>query len=507
MKSGVSPIIATVLLIAIAVITSVAVWYWVSPFSAKPGLSETGKGYAVVSVYRNSSGNGCTALDVQNKGTSSITNLLMYIRDYNTGKPAGVNGTDPIYPVYVNVTAINRGDTVHFNFSGGQVGTNGFSETNISDMGGSFWATAVDVGDSDNNGLKDVVVGLSRYGEGNNVKMVENRSGNWTEKNISVQSYFISAVAVGDADNDGKDEVFVGTEAQRNESRLYENASGSWVETNLTSWSNGVAAFVVGDADNDSLNESVAGGSGAKIRIYWQNTTGGWSYIDPSGCTAGNTVQSIAIGDANNDGTKDMTYGTYGGVSYELRRCQNNSASWTTTNIADVTADTGINSVAVGDADNDALNEVVIGISRDDNQTRMYKNMSGTWVETNISQVFGVSVGAVAIGDADNDGSNEVVMGTDDLGANGYELRMYEKSGSVWVETNISDTPTDINDLTIADANNDGQKEIVVTLGSTNFELRMYRGIATTSSNSIPLGTYILRTSSPGFSDFIFTCS
>lgn len=506
MKSGVSPVIATVLLIAIAVISSVIVWYWIAPFSAKPGLSETGKGYAVVSVYRNSSSNGCTALDIQNKGTSSITNILMYIRDYNTGKPAGVNGTDPTYPVYVSVTAINRGDTVHFNFSGGQVGTNGFTETNISDMGDSLSATAVAVGDSDNNGLKDIVVGLLRYGEGQNTRMVENRSGNWTEKNISTQSYIISALAVGDADNNGMDEVFIGTEAQKNETRLYENASGGWVETNLTSWSNGVAAFVVGDADNDSLNESVAGGSGAKIRIYWQNTTGGWSYIDPSGCTAGNTVESIAIGDANNDGTKDITFGTYGGISYEVGMCQNNSASWTTTNIADVTASTGVNSVAVGDADNDGLNEVVAGISTNNNQTRMYKNMSGTWVETNISPVFNDSVSAVAIGDADNDGSNEIVMGTDDLGLNGYELRMYEKSGSTWVETNITDTPTEINDITISDANNDGQNEIVVTLGSTNFELRMYRGIAAASANSIPPGTYILRTSSPGFSDFIFTC-
>jgi flagellin-like protein len=41
MRKGVSPVVAIVLLIAIAVIAAVAVWYWVSPMTSKPATAET----------------------------------------------------------------------------------------------------------------------------------------------------------------------------------------------------------------------------------------------------------------------------------------------------------------------------------------------------------------------------------------------------------------------------------------------------------------------------------
>jgi flagellin-like protein len=41
MRKGVSPVVAIVLLIAIAVIAAVAVWYWVSPMTSKPATADT----------------------------------------------------------------------------------------------------------------------------------------------------------------------------------------------------------------------------------------------------------------------------------------------------------------------------------------------------------------------------------------------------------------------------------------------------------------------------------
>jgi hypothetical protein len=156
--------------------------------------------------------------------------------------------------------------------------------------------------------------------------------------------------------------------------------------------------------------------------------------------------------------------------------------------------------VVIGYANNDGQNEVVVGIdSNIANEVRMYENKSGGWVETNISDV--TAVYSLAVGDANNDGKKEVVIG---LFTGTNELRMYENKSGGWVETNISDVVT-VNSVVIGDANRDGQNEVVVGMASTTNELRMYETTSTTTS--VPLGAYILRTSSSGFSDIRFTCA
>ncbi len=121
MQKGVSPVVATVLLIAIAVISAVAAWYWVSAYTAKPPLPETSqRGYMVTGVYDNASVTGCNGVDIKNVGGISISNLVFEIKDYVSGRPAGPNGTDPTVPnqAYVNITSeITAGSTAFFNIS------------------------------------------------------------------------------------------------------------------------------------------------------------------------------------------------------------------------------------------------------------------------------------------------------------------------------------------------------------------------------------------------------
>ncbi len=112
MRKGVSPVVATVLLIAIAVISAVAVWYWVAPLtSAQPTPSTTQSAYVVTSVYKNASNSAqCVALDIMNSGGVVISvNTLFEIRYQNNGTSSGR---------YVNITsALNPGSTTLFNIS------------------------------------------------------------------------------------------------------------------------------------------------------------------------------------------------------------------------------------------------------------------------------------------------------------------------------------------------------------------------------------------------------
>ena len=120
MKKGVSPVVATVLLIAIAVISAVAVWYWVAPMTGQQATPETAqKSYTLVDIYPNSSINGCNAIDVKNTGGITLSNVYFEIRDYQTGRQAGVNGTNPpLVYVYLNMTGnLLPGDINYYNLS------------------------------------------------------------------------------------------------------------------------------------------------------------------------------------------------------------------------------------------------------------------------------------------------------------------------------------------------------------------------------------------------------
>lgn len=111
MRKGVSPVVATVLLIAIAVIAAVAVWYWVSPMTgSQPTPATSQYGYAVTSKYMNTSSNGCWSIDLKNSGGLSIpANTIFEIRLESNGSLSGK---------YLNISvALAPGQTKLFNLT------------------------------------------------------------------------------------------------------------------------------------------------------------------------------------------------------------------------------------------------------------------------------------------------------------------------------------------------------------------------------------------------------
>ena len=115
MRKGVSPVVATVLLIAIAVISAVAVWYWVAPLTSAQATPSTSQyGFVVTSAYKNSTTGNCTTLDIKNSGGVSIP--------INTAFEArAINGTNS--GKYVNITtALTSGSTSNYNIASNATG-------------------------------------------------------------------------------------------------------------------------------------------------------------------------------------------------------------------------------------------------------------------------------------------------------------------------------------------------------------------------------------------------
>ena len=70
---------------------------------AMPETSQ--KGYMVSDTYLNVSNSTCNGVDLRNTGGQTIpSGTIFEIRDYSTGKQAGINGTNPIIPAYINMT-------------------------------------------------------------------------------------------------------------------------------------------------------------------------------------------------------------------------------------------------------------------------------------------------------------------------------------------------------------------------------------------------------------------
>jgi hypothetical protein len=493
---GISPVVATTLLIAIAVVTVVTTGYWVSAYTTKPAIADSSfKAYTVTGVYKNASKTGCGAIDIKNTGGVSITNALFYIKDYRTGKPAGMNGTDPSYLAVVNVSSLGPGTTSSFNIT--SPGTTSFAETDAGDTGGLAYESVI--GDADRDGLKEIVSGGQWF-----ARMYKYSGGTWRETNFTDQDAIgnVYSIAVGDVNNDTQPEIVM-ADTYAYKLRTYENKSGGWVETNVTNIPSYVYGLAVGDANNDGKSETVIGfygpGDHNKLRMY-ENKTGKWVETNVSNLSSFVAVEAVAIGDVNNDGKNEIAIGlrSYNSYPNETRIYENKSGGWVETNIS--SWDSDIWFVAIGDADNDGQNELaVVGENIYNNYVlRIYKNVTGKWAETNVTSL-NTSVLSLAIGDANNDGQNEVVIGAAQY-AN--EVRMYKNMSGGWVETNISDEDTDVWGITIGDANNDGKNEIIASSGAL---IKLFSNGA--GNTYVPLGAYILRTSTPGFADQLFTCA
>ena len=500
--------IATITLIAIAVVTIVTTWYWVSAYTSKPAIAESSfKAYTITGVYKNASRNGCSAIDIKNTGGTTLTNTLFYVRDYRTGKPVGVNGTNPTYPAAVNISSISPGTTASFNIS--TPGVISFVRSSIATYGG---RTAYDIaiGDPNNDGDNEVVV-AGGTGQGF-INFYKYTAGSWIKYNVTnnTDPTTFYALAVGDANNDSKIDV-VGEDDYT--LIIYENKSGKMVASNIAFMDDKVESLAIGDANNDGKSEVVVGlYSGTsyypnRTRMY-ENKTGKWvetNISDIYGDDILYAVEGLAIGDANNDGQNETVMGFQywgSGDMNNTRMYKNTSGKWVETNISSWTSD--IWAIAIGDANNDGQNEVVVGgePSLHNKSLRMYKNTSGKWVETNITTLNEAFL-SVAVGDVNNDGTNEIIGGTS---SGTYEVRMYENKSGGWIETNVSDEDGSVWGLAVGDANNDGRNEIPLALHYySTYEVRMVA--SGTGTTYLPLGTYILRTNIPGFTDQIFTCA
>jgi hypothetical protein len=243
---------------------------------------------------------------------------------------------------------------------------------------------------------------------------------------------FVYDIYACDYNDDGNTEVLVTNDPAPGNSHV--TALGWNSNTNTfyyeTSWTcptgSGMAVPMVwsGDVDNDGKTEVIADVSDLNYAtagtwaLNWNANTQSWHGVPVhTNYPSGTTVFGDGVGDVNNDGTPEIGVGSYGGTPAGWL------FEWNGTGYEQIWhgeypgQDPVIESVAIGDADNDGNIEFCFGTG---NVHIIGWNGSGYYEKATLTGPTNMLAGLI-IGDCDSDGRNEV-KGCEILGGTGSEF-------------------------------------------------------------------------------------
>ncbi|MCP4536600.1 MAG: hypothetical protein GY832_05590 [Chloroflexi bacterium] len=285
----------------------------------------------------------------------------------------------------------------------------------------SYWiypgASDMAVGDVDNDGDLDIVT------EYTFIVVLQNDgdpwAGSWSANTVGSITGLCNALALADLDNDG--DLDLATADQSGPVQAWENDgtpfTGSWASNQIGTVGASLLALAVGDLDNDGDTDVASGNSSSSFYAFtvWENDGSPFSGAWPGNASTIRWGQplDIDIADMDQDGKQDVVVVDLGDYA---RVCRNDgspfSGEWTCIDAG--SGDDNINTVSVGDADNDGDLDLLTGDDNASDNVQVWTNdrtpFSGAWTGTVIGTLDG-DAAAVALGDLDNDGDLDAVAG------------------------------------------------------------------------------------------------
>ena len=179
-----------------------------------------------------------------------------------------------------------------------------------------------------------------------------------------------SAVATGDVDGDGREEIAVGRNAGNNERWILYDDDGTQLFSGGQAWGSGrgVSAIAMGDVDGDGREEIAVGrntGNNERWILYDDDGTqlfsGGQTWGDSRG------VSAIAMGDVDGDDRDEIAVGRNAGnnerwILYDDDGTQlfSGGQAWG--------SGRGVSAIAMGDVDGDGREEIAVGRNTGNNE-------------------------------------------------------------------------------------------------------------------------------------------
>ncbi len=276
-----------------------------------------------------------------------------------------------------------------------------------------------EIGDADNDGNNEIYLPQRSWWSdavGFMYKISQdNATKTWNIAPLLEESLgVIPRVNIDDGDNDGQNEIYTQTWGSRGHQSVvrfkfmgeactyYACANGWLVDSDIGGRGYGLA---VGDGDNDGKNE-VYDSSISQFEYVgeeWDNADWVGSVWDEN-TIASVPADRIVIGDGNNDGKNEIyTSELYGSEIYQLSF---DGSAWNSMNLGIIG---WLPRTAINDGDNDGKNEIYAII---ENTIVQYKWNGFSWKQSFVGSVdewpdYDLAY-PIVIGDGDNDGKNEI---------------------------------------------------------------------------------------------------
>ena len=294
----------------------------------------------------------------------------------------------------------------------------------VGENGYDYFGTSISsVGDFNNDGIADLIVGSYGYDGANFTNSIGKAyvlSGNngtiiWSQEGEATGSRFGQVVSsVGDINNDGYDDVAVWAisySAYLGKIYIYSGINGAelWSKVGPNPFDGfGVSFSSVNDINGDGYNEVVVGSSGYGSsdsgKVYLLSGINGaelWSKVGGSGDRFG--ISMSRVDDLDNDGYNEIAVGSYGHLSetgkVSLLSGINGAELWNVVGV-NTSSRFGYSVSSTKDANEDGVKDIVVGAYRTtgpdgfyQGRMRVISGVDGSEIWSKIGEEAGTNFG------------------------------------------------------------------------------------------------------------------
>ena len=334
--------------------------------------------------------------------------------------------------------------------------------------------TSVAIGDFNNDGKQDLAV-ANRDTSNVSIRLGDG-AGGFTAAAAVVVGIRPFSVAIGDFNNDGKQDLAVANHDTSNVSiRLGDGAGGfTSPATPEIPVGLGPISVAIGDFNGDGrLDFATANDASNNVSIRLGNGAGGFTSPATPEIPVGLGPQSVAIGDFNNDGKQDFAAANWNSGNVSIR-LGDGAGGFTSPAPAQVTVGSRPQSVAIGDFNNDGKQDLAVANSLSNSVSIRLGNGAGGFTSPATPEIpVGLSPYLVVIGDFNNDGKQDFAAANFDSG--NVSIRLGDGAGG-FTSPAVPEIPVGSRPISVAigDFNGDGIQDFAAAnFFSNNVSIRL----------------------------------